>query len=47
VNHGTDRSQETVTGDAAPTGVANPRRTRIGADGAATTPQNVRRAARD
>ena len=47
MNHGTDRSQETVAVDATPTGVANPRRTRIGADGAATTPQNVRLAPRN
>jgi hypothetical protein len=47
VKHGTDHSQETAAGDAAPTSVANPRRTRIGADGSATTPQNVRRPARN
>jgi hypothetical protein len=44
VTHGTDRSQETTTGDAAPTSVANPRRTQVSADGSPTTPQYARRA---
>jgi hypothetical protein len=42
VSHSSDRSQETAAGDAVPTGVANPRRTRLGADGRPLTPQSVR-----
>lgn len=47
MNHATDRSQETAAGDAAPTTVANPRRTRLGADGRPLTQQNPRRASQD
>jgi hypothetical protein len=47
VSHATDRSQDTAAGDAALTTVANPRRTRVDADGRPLAPQNARLAARD
>jgi len=42
MSHASDRSPETAAGDAAPTSVANPRRTRLDADGRPLTPQSAR-----